>query len=344
MIRFATHRPAVVWAICVALLLAGAISFTRLPLATRTTVELPRLTVFASWPGASPEVIETYLTSPVEAAIQGVRGVRRVSSNSNDDYATLTVELEERADVQMARLAILERLELLRADLPPGASPPTVANYVPEGLEEAPLMSLSVFGPYTSGTLQKLLEERVSPRLGSIPGVAGVQVRGGTALGVSVSYDPVHLRRIGISPQRLSEAIGGARMVQALGVLERGRDPAHATTQNVVLRDQPKALEDLPALPVRGPGTRVFRLGELATVRAEEDARGRFFRIDGAPAVAVEISRHPGADAIKTAAALRAAITQLEPSMPPAVRLRINADESEDLKAEIDDLARSSLR
>ena len=106
MIRFATRRPAVVWAICVALLVAGAIAFTRLPLATRTTVELPRLTVFASWPGAAPEVIETYLTSPVEAAIQGVRGVRRVSSNSNDDYAMLTVELEERADVQMARLAM----------------------------------------------------------------------------------------------------------------------------------------------------------------------------------------------------------------------------------------------
>ncbi len=339
MIRFATHRPAVVWAICVALLLAGAMAFTRLPLATRTTVELPRLMVSASWPGASPEVIETYLTSPVEAAIQGVRGVRRVSSNSYDDFASLTVELEERADVQMARLAILERLELLRTDLPPGANPPTVANYVPEGLEEAPLMSLSVFGPYTSGTLQKLLDERVSPRLGSIPGVAGVQVRGGTDLGVSVSYDPVQLRRIGVSPQRLSEAIAGARMVQALGALDRGSDPAHATTQNVVLRDQPKALEDLQALPVRGPGTRVFKLGELATVRAEEDARGRFFRIDGAPAVAVEISRHPGADAIKTAAALRVAIKQLEPTMPPAVRLRINNDESEDLKEELDDLA-----
>ena len=335
MMRFAAHRPAVVWAMCVALLIAGGIAFSRLPLASRTTVELPRLQIFAEWPGAAPEVIETYLTSPIESAVQGVRGVRRVSSNSNDDYAVLTVDLEANADVQMTRLAILERLELLRGDLPPGVSPPTVANYVPQGLEEPPLMSLSVFGPYTPGTLQKLLDERVSPRLTAVPGVAGVSVRGGTDLGVSVSYDPVRLRRIGVSPMLLSMALSGARMVQALGVQQRG-----TFVRNVVLRDQPGALADLEQLPVRGPGTRVFRLGELATVRAEEDARGRFFRIDGEPAVAIEITRHSGADAIKTASGLRATIAALTPLLPPGVRLRIGSDESEDLSKELKDLGR----
>ena len=110
MIRFAAHRPAVVWATCVALLLAGAIAFSRLPLATRSTVELPRLQVYGSWAGASPEVIETYLTSPIEAAVQGVRGVKKISSVSSDGGTNLTIELEPKADVQMTRLAILERL------------------------------------------------------------------------------------------------------------------------------------------------------------------------------------------------------------------------------------------
>ncbi|MEQ1692758.1 MAG: efflux RND transporter permease subunit, partial [Gemmatimonas sp.] len=311
MIRFAAHRPAVVWAACIALLIAGGIAFSRLPLATKTTVELPQLSVTASWPGSAPEVIETYLTSPIEAAVQGVRGVRRVSSTSNDDYASLRIDLDPKADVQMTRLAILERLELLRSELPPGVSQPSVQNYVPQGLEDPPLMSLTVFGPYTPGTLQKLLNERVQPRLTAVPGVAGVSVRGGTDLGVSITYDAVLLRRIGVSPQLLSEALDGARMVQALGVQSQG-----STVRNVVLRDQPSALDDLERLPVRGPGGRVFRLGELATIRAEEDSRGRFFRIDGEPAVAIEISRHAGADAIKTAAALRAAIDAMKPSLP----------------------------
>ena len=339
MISAAAHRPAVVWACCAALLVAGAIAFTRLPLATRTTVELPRLQMAAAWPGAAPEVIETYLTSPLEAAAQGVRGVKKVSSVSTDGFASLTLDLEPGADVQMTRLAILERLELLRRDMPPGAYAPTVSNYVPEGLEEAPLMSITINGPYTAGTLQKLLEERVNPRLSAVPGVAGVSVRGRTSIGVAVTYDAAMLRRIGISPQFVSSAVSGARIVQSLGVLTGG--PAgQAEARNVILRDQPGALEDLLALPVRGAGGRVFALGELVTVRGEEDSRGSFFRVGGAPAVSVDVTRHPGADAIKTAAALRETIAEVSRSMPPGARLEINRDESEDLARELTDLGK----
>src|SRR5688500_17705909 len=129
MIHWATRRPAVILAASVAILLAGGVSFTRLALATRTSVELPRLNVNATWPGASAELVETYITSPIESAIQGVRGVRRTSSQSRDETASLTVELEAKADVQLTRLGILERLELLRPELPPGAGAPSVSNY-----------------------------------------------------------------------------------------------------------------------------------------------------------------------------------------------------------------------
>lgn len=339
MIRFATSRPAVMWALSVALLLAGGIAFTRLPLATRTSVELPRLSITAYWPGAAPEVIETYLTSPIEAAAQAVRGVKRVSSTSADDFANLTVELEPRADVQMARLAILERLELLRGDLPPGASAPSVSNFVPEGLEETPLLSLTVSGPYTAGTLQQLLDEQVQPRLASVPGVAGVVVRGGIDRGVSVSYEATRLRQLGIPPQRLSDAINGARVVQALGDLSRGAGDDR-TVRPVVLRDQPASLEALQALPIVGAGGRLFRLGELATIRADEDARGRFFRINGTPAVSIEVTRHPGADAIKTAALLRASVAELTPQMPPGVQLKVSNDQSTALAEDLGDLTR----
>src|SRR5690606_4702742 len=152
-IRWAAGRPAVVWATAMALCLAGAVAFTRLPLATRTTIELPRLQVQASWPGASAELVETYLTSPVEGAIQAVRGVRKTASTSVEGSASLTIELEQGTDVQMARLEILERLELLRPEFPAGATPPAVSNYVPAELDEPPLLEVTLSGPYTPGAL-----------------------------------------------------------------------------------------------------------------------------------------------------------------------------------------------
>lgn len=333
LIRAAVHRPSVMWALAVALLLAGGMAFMRLPLATRTTVELPRLSVSAFWPGASPEVIETYLTSPLERAVQGVRGVKRVNSTSMDDVAMLEVHLELRADVQLARLAILERLELLRAELPPGADAPRVSNYVPDGMDEAPLLSLTMAGPYTPGTLQRLLEERVQPRLASFAGVAGVRASGGAELGVVISYDAYRLRQLGIPPERLAQAAGSARLVQSLGMLHGA-----GTVRAVVLRDQPAAVDSLASLPVMGPGGRRFRLGELATVRAEEDTRGRFFRINGRTAVALDITRHPGADAIATAAALRGEIARVQSRLPVGVQLRVMADESEGLSRDLRDL------
>ncbi|MCA2991775.1 efflux RND transporter permease subunit, partial [Gemmatimonas sp.] len=329
------NRPAVMWALAVAMLLAGSIAFTRLPLATRTAVELPRLNVNATWAGASPEVMEAYVTASLEGAVQGVRGVKRVNSTSRDGTSLLTVELEPQADVQMARLGILERLELLRKELPPGVTQPSVSNFVPEGLEEAPLLSLIITGPYTPGALQRTLNERVKPRLSNVPGVAGVTSRGGTTFGVAVSYDAARLRQLGIAPERLNEAIASARVVASLGTLTRGTQ-----VKAVVLRDQPAALDSLARLPVVAPGGRRFMLGELAVVRVEEDARGQFFRINGRPAVALDVTRQPGADAIATAATLRREITTLGAQLPPGMKLTVASDESIALAEELQDLAR----
>jgi multidrug efflux pump subunit AcrB len=333
MIRWAASRPAVVWATSIVILLGGIVSFSRLALATRTTVELPRLTIASSWNGASAELMEMYVASPIESAIQGVRGVRKTSSRSNEGSASITAELDPKADVQIARLSILERLEILAPEFPRGVTRPTVRNHVPTELQEPTLFTLTVTGPYTAGALQKLADETLGPRLSAVAGVAGVNPFGGTDFSVSVSYDGRLLRQLGVSPAAFAAAIRDARLVQSLGEEQRG-----TTEFQVSLRDQPGAIEELAELPVRGRGGRVFRLGELATVRPEEDAGGRFNRIDGQPAITIDITRQPGADAIKTAAALRQAIDELRPTLPPRVTVEVVNDESEDLAAQLNNL------
>jgi HAE1 family hydrophobic/amphiphilic exporter-1 len=332
-IAWAVERPAVVWASAGALLLAGAVAFTRLPLATRPTVELPRLTVSASWPGASAELVEAYLATPIEAAVQSVRGVRRVDSESNEGQAALTVHLGEHASVQLTRLAVLERLELLRRDLPAGASPPQVGNYVPEELAEAPLLRYTLVGPFTPGTLAQIANRDMVPRLATVPGVAGVSVAGGAEVGVSVSYNASRLRQLGVAPEALAAALSGSRLVRAVGDWRNGTGMIPVT-----LRDQPASLAAIAALPVTGPGGRMLSLGEVADVRAEEDARDQFYRINGEPAVSLTIARQPGADAIRTAAAVRAAVARLAGVLPAAVTVRLQSDESADLRRQLRDL------
>ena len=334
MIRWAAGRPSVVWALAAGLVLAGGVAFSKLPLATKTEVDLPRISVSASWPGASPELTESYITSPIEAAIQGVRGVRKTSSRSNDRGASITVELDPTTDVTMARLAILERMETLRADLPDNARGTVrVSNWVPEDLDEQPLLQLSVVGSYTPGALTRIAEDRVQPRLESVEGVSGVSLNGRADNGVAVTYDATRLRQLGIPATALTTALNEARVVRGLGVSNNG-----STERTVLLRDQPHAIEDLGRVQVRASGNRVFALSELATIRPEEDSRGFFYRINGHTAVSFSLERQAGADAIKTAARARAVIAELRQSLPPGVTLRIDRDQSIDLARELKDL------
>ncbi len=334
MIAWAVRRPAVVWASAAALVLAGAMAFTRLPLATRPTVELPRLTVSASWPGASAELVEAYLSAPIEAAVQTVRGVRRVDSESDEGNAQLTVHLAAAADVPLTRLGVLERLDLLRDDLPAGATPPQVSNYVPQELAEQPLLRYTLAGPYTPGTLAQLARRSVVPQVSTLPGVAGVSVMGGADVGVTVAYDAARLRQLGVSPAALAEALRTSRFVLAVGAERSGGGEVPVT-----VRDVPASLEALAALSVVGAAGRVLRLGELADVRPDEDARDQFYRINAEPAVALIVARQPGADAIRTAAAVRREMASLGPTLPPAVAVRLQSDESEALRRQLRDLA-----
>lgn len=333
MIRWAAGRPAVVWSIGAALILAGIMAFIRLPLATKTQVELPRLTVTSGWFGASPELVETYITSPLEEVIQGVRGVKRVSSESNEGNARLSIELEPGTDVTLARLEIHERIELLRERMPLGATSPTVENYTPQELDEQPLLTYSIIGPYTAGTLTKITRDQILPRVTAVPGVAGVGMSGSAEPGVAVTYDPIRLRQLGINPDVLRAAVRGARVVQALGEERRG-----SNVLTVSLRDQPKVLEDLGRLVIRAPSGRVYRLEELASIRPDEDNRGQFARINGVPAVTIQLSRLAGADAIQTADRIKATMEEIRRLLPPGITFRIESDESKDLKEQLDDL------
>jgi HAE1 family hydrophobic/amphiphilic exporter-1 len=339
MIRWATSRPAVIWASILVVLVAGAVSFTRLALATKTSVELPRLSVSAGWPYASAELIEMYVAAPIEGAVQGIRGVRRTTSESQEGNVSVTLELDPRADVQTTRLAILERLRTAVTDsaFPPNVIP-MVSNYVPEDLREQPLLRLTVTGPYTRGTLQKFVREQVLARVSAVPGVGNASLGSNILVGAAITYDPRLLRQLDIDPSILVAALRDARKIAALGDETLG-----ASVRHVILRDEPGALEELMNLPIRTTRGRIFHLGELARVTPEEDTGGNFTRIDGQPALALTIFREPTADAIRTATAVRAALDTLGRALPTGVSFKITYDDSSQLAIKLRDLIKRGL-
>ena len=338
MIRWAATRPSVVWAFAAGLLISGGVAFTKLPLATKTTVELPRLSVGARWGGASPELVEMYLTSPIEAAIQGVRGVRRTESQLHAREAPASPWSSTRTPTSRSRGSRSSSgWRRCASDLP--SECPRIrcvsGNWVPEDLSEQPLILLNVVGNYTPGALQKIAEDHVVPYLGSLAGdLVGLDQR----RRAQWRRDRVRRRPIAAAGHRSGAAhLGGQRRTHFAA--DR-RDHQRAVGARASRCATSRRRSRISArLPIRGRGGIVYPLGQLAFITPEEDNEGRAFRLNGQTAVGISLQREAGADAIKTAAAARAVIClAARRRCRPGVRLTIARDESEDLAKQLNDL------
>jgi HAE1 family hydrophobic/amphiphilic exporter-1 len=324
MIARLIDNAAMVRAVLGAIVLSGLVASHRLELARSTAIEYPRLDVTARWEHASPELVETYVSAPIEAAVQGIRGVRGTASVSSEGLSTVSVTLAADANVPLTRLAILERLGTLADQklFPSRVSRPIVSDYVPDALREAPLVTLAVSGSYAPPALSKAINEILVPRLSATAGVATVQTSSDREQGVLVTYDPSVLDHIGVAPMALADAIRNSRLVRALG-----HYPDLLQSRPVVLRNSVQTIEELRALPVGASGGGVFRLGAIATIGIGSSDHDAFTRIDGVPAITVYVSRQAAADAIATSKRVREAIKSARPLLPAALHLTIVTDE-----------------
>ncbi|HUP21016.1 MAG TPA: efflux RND transporter permease subunit, partial [Gemmatimonadota bacterium] len=345
MIERLIRRPVAVLMATAALAALGIPSALRMPLELLPDVTFPRLAIQASWPGASPEMVEARVTAPVERAAQRVRGVASVASTSYPQRSEVTVEFEPGTDMEFARLALSEELAAVAEAFPPGASRPGVQAWVPEefAAETQALLDWMMDGPGEPGDLRDLAMEVVRPALLAVDGVDAVQVAGGTDRELRVDLDPDRLAALGISPGDVTAAIASGLDVSetAATVEERGR------AWTVTVEDRAGSAADVEALVVRPAAvdsvSGVFRpavlLGELGRARVERARPSELRRVDGRSAVTVSLHRAAGSNAVRVAGAAREQARALEAeALPTGHRLLLDRDGSERIRDELSDL------
>ncbi len=345
MIDLSINRPVATAAIYVALVALGAYSFRLIPVELLPDVEYPRLTINASWGGASPEAMEAFVTSPLESAAQQVRGVRKITStSSSDDRGTgstseIDVEFERTVRMDFARLDLSERISALRDELPPGVLP-QVQPYVPREFsdEEQAFLSYQIRGPYTFGRLAELAEDEIQPALAAVDGVAGVTIRGDEQREVSIELDGERLESLGIRPAEVEARVRELSTLRAPGSLVlSGRQVALAVRTRV---DRVSELEELVLLQrPEGP----VRLGDVGRVRETTADPLMYYRIDGLPTISVIISRESGTNAVRVADQVKAEIEPLQGKMPPGVVIELDVDESKEIHKQLTDLRLRSM-
>ena len=335
MIKLSIRRPVAVAMGYFAVALLGVAAWGNIPVELLPDPRLPRLDVTGEWPGASPETVEAFLTSPVEAVIQQVQGVEKVTSVSQEGRARITVEFDRETDMDFARLDLSERLATLEEDLPPGVLRVLIEPYVPDDFRDArrPVLEYTFTGPRTLESLRQHLDEVVIPELTRVEGVATVRAFGGRARLLEVELNHELMAAMRVTPQAVAGRLGALDLVREAGsVRDGGRE------WTVTIRNRPGSAEDVRNAVVSSRDGRVVRVADIAVVRdTYEDVRGHY-RVNARPAVRMSVTKEIGANTVRVADGVKDRLAAVERRNPPNTRFLLDWDESRQIRRQLSDL------
>ena len=344
MIRQSLRRPVAVAMAYGSVALLGVAAWRNVPIEVLPDTELPQLTVRATWRGASPETLEAFLTAPLESAIQQVRGVERIVSTSSEEEGTgvadIQVEFQRDVDMDFARLELSERLAAVEEELPPGADPVQVQQYVPEEFEDQsrPFLQYTLTGPYTQEALRQHLDDIVAPELGQVDGVAFIDVFGGRERRLEVELDEEAVGALGLDAAEIREAIVGLDLVREAGVVREG-----GLERTLTIVNRPGSAEDVRNAVLTVAGGTPVRVRDVATVHDTFEEARTFNRIQGRPAVGFRVYKSAGVNTVRVADAVKARMTELERVAPFSASYTLEADESDEIRSQFADLRTRAL-
>ncbi len=345
MIGASIRRPVAVAMGCLAVALLGASAWRNIPIEFLPDTRLPRLNVEARWRGASPETVEAFLTSPIEAAVQQVKGVEKVISLSSDvqgmGTSNIEVHFSRDTDMDFARLDLSERLSALEEELPPAVDRILVQPYIPPEFEtrsRGGFLRYTYTGPYTLEALRADLDDRVVPDLSQIEGVALVQASGGRDRLIEIELNEDRVSSLGLSPFAIARRINDLDLVREAGAIRAGDQEWSVTIQNRIARAE--EIRSTVLLENRGS---LVRVSDVADVRDSYEEPRSYNRMDGRPAVSFAVVREIGANTVRAADAVKARVAQLDRDGLAGTRMILDYDESEEIKEQLTDLRARAL-
>jgi multidrug efflux pump len=330
--RLFIERPVATSLMMLAVLLAGLMAYRLLPLSALPEVDYPTIQVTALYPGASPDVIASSVTAPLERQFGQMPGLDQMSSISSGGASVITLRfsLDLSLDVaeQEVQAAINAGGNLLPADLP---MPPTYSKVNPA---DAPIMTIAVTSPSLPVIrVHDLVESRLAQKISQVPGVGLVSIAGGRRPAVRIQADPTALARLGLALDDVRTAIGNANVNQAKGSFDGA---ARAST--IDANDQLKTAADYTGLVIAYKNGSPIRLTDVAKVVDDAENLRLAAWADTKPGVILNVQRQPGANVIDTVRRVRALLPQLQATLPASIDVQVQSDRTVTIRASVDDV------
>ena len=330
--RIFIDRPVATSLLMIAILLVGIMAFRFLPLSALPEVDYPTIQVQTFYPGASPEVMTSAVTAPLERQFGQMASLSQMMSASSAGASIITLRfgLDIGLDIaeQEVQQAINAAGNLLPADLP---APPIYAKVNPA---DAPILTLGVASDSMKLTdVEDIIETRLVPKLSQLPGVGLVSISGGQRPSVRIHVNPLALSSLGINLDDLRTTIANLNVNTPKGNFD-GPAQSSAINANDQIRDPNDYAKSVIAYRNGAP----VRLSDVAKVEiGAENGRLRAW-MNTTPALIVNIQRQPGANVIQVVDSIKKILPSLGESLPAAITITPLTDRTTTIRASVEDV------
>ncbi|SOB92750.1 multidrug efflux pump [Rhodobacter sp. JA431] len=322
------RRPVLSTVLAAFMLLLGIQAFFNLPVREYPKVDETVVTITTTYVGASPDLIQGFITAPISAAVATTEGIDYVASSSMPSVSQVSVNMKLGSDPDAALTEVMSKVQEVRGELPSDAEDPVIVKGT--GMTFA-LMYLAVLNPnMTPEQLTEYLERVIRPRMSTIEGVAEIEVIGASNYAMRVWLDPLKLAARNVTAAEVLAAIRASNFLAAPGKTENDY-----VTQSITLKSTLQTPESFGALPVRADGDAVIRLRDVASVELASDDSGEIVTFAGKRGTFIGVYPTPAANPLDTAAAVRAELPDIAATLPEGMTIELVYDTTEQISASI---------
>jgi multidrug efflux pump len=326
------ERPVLATVMSLVIVLFGSISLLRLTNRELPSIDPPIVSVTTVFPGAAPEVVETSVTDILEDQVNGIEGVKVVSSISREQVSQITVEFELGRDLEAAANDVRDRVARARNQLPEEIDEPVVAK---RDSDAQAVVWLALSGEqYDQVELTTIAEKLLVDRLAKLAGVANVIIGGERRYSMRVWVDNRRLAAQNATIADISAALSRENVDIPSGRLES--EDAEFTVRSL---GELRSVSDFENLIIANVKGQAVKLGDVARVEVGPQDKRKLVRFNGEPAIGLGVVKQSKANTLDVADAVRTEMLDLEPLLPPGVKLEIAFDSSVFIRASIRDVS-----
>ncbi len=326
------ERPVLATVLSILIVLFGAIGFLFLGVREYPSVDPPVVTVSTSYTGANADIIESQITEPLEESINGVSGIRSLTSISRDGRSTITVEFELGVDMEAAANDVRDRVSRIQNNLPPDADPPQVAK---SDADATNILAITLQSDRrTLLELSAIANDVFKERLQTIPGVSEIRIWGEKKYSMKLLIDPARLAAHGLVPLDVRNALNRENVELPSGIIE-GR----ATELSIRTFGRMTSPEEFNDLIIKETSGNVVKLRDVGqAVLAPENERSLLRGDGGLPMVGVAVTPQPGANHISIADEFHRRVALIQRDLPEDLRLKLNTDVTVNIRKAISEV------